>query len=215
MRRVHDLGGKEGYGSIDTRTVIFGTEWEGRMWALAKHVSGPDWTLDWWRHIVERLDPEVYLSIPYFEKWCLTYMNGLISSGVFRADEVVSGHTDTHQEPRPPSGQEGALQRLRANEVFFDRPIDTPPAFAIGDSVLTCPEMTNSHTRLPLYAQDKRGEVVAYHGAHVFPDRSAEGVEEGQHLYTVAFTAQELWGADADSRDSVTLDLWESYFVSE
>ena len=30
-------------------------------------------------------------------------------------------------------------------------------------------------------------------------------------LYTVRFTAPELWGPDANPRDSVSLDLWEPY----
>ena len=34
-----------------------------------------------------------------------------------------------------------------------------------------------------------------------------------EHLYTVVFAATELWGDDADHRDEVSLDLWESYLV--
>ena len=30
-----------------------------------------------------------------------------------------------------------------------------------------------------------------------------------QRLYTVSFTARELWGVD--TKDTVCLDLWESY----
>jgi nitrile hydratase len=56
------------------------------------------------------------------------------------------------------------------------------------------------------------GEVVRWHGAHVFPDANAAGRgEDPHHLYTVRFSAQELWGEAADPRDSVRLDLWEPY----
>jgi nitrile hydratase len=44
-------------------------------------------------------------------------------------------------------------------------------------------------------------------------DTDADGDRIGgpQHVYSVRFTARELWGAQAPSRDSVYLDLWEDY----
>jgi nitrile hydratase len=54
--------------------------------------------------------------------------------------------------------------------------------------------------------------VHHWHGAHVFADSSARGDGEcPQHLYTIMFTARELWGGDAAPSDKVYLDLWESY----
>ena len=35
--------------------------------------------------------------------------------------------------------------------------------------------------------------------------------EQPQHLYSVRFTARELWGEDASPRDSVQIDMWDSY----
>ena len=68
------------------------------------------------------------------------------------------------------------------------------------------------HTRLPRYARGKAGSIVSHHGAHVLPDASAHGKGDmPQHLYTVRFAARELWGECANPRDSVHLDLWESY----
>ena len=69
-----------------------------------------------------------------------------------------------------------------------------------------------THTRLPGYVRGKTGAIVGYRGAHVFPDSHAEMKgEDPRHLYAVRFAATTLWGADAPSRDSVTLDLWEPY----
>ena len=57
-----------------------------------------------------------------------------------------------------------------------------------------------------------RGEVLLLHGAHVLPDSNAHfRGESPQHLYAVRFSARELWGPEAAPKDSVTLDLWESY----
>ena len=66
------------------------------------------------------------------------------------------------------------------------------------------------HTRLPRYAQGRSGEIMAVHGAHVFPDSSAHGLgDDPKWLYTVRFTARELWGHD--NKDHVMIDLWEPY----
>jgi nitrile hydratase len=54
--------------------------------------------------------------------------------------------------------------------------------------------------------------VVRDHGIFIFPDANAAGGGENpQHLYSVRFTARELWGPDASATDSVYLDLWEDY----
>jgi nitrile hydratase len=46
----------------------------------------------------------------------------------------------------------------------------------------------------------------------VLPDHSAHGLAPSwQPVYTVRFAARELWGEDGDTRDDVTLDLWEEY----
>jgi nitrile hydratase len=68
------------------------------------------------------------------------------------------------------------------------------------------------HTRLPRYARGNKGSVVRCHGVFVFPDTNAHYLgEQPQHLYSVRFAAQELWGEDASPRDSVYIDMWDSY----
>ncbi len=211
MDGIHDLGGMEGFGAIDTDAPPFRHDWERRMWAIAKNTGAPDWTLDWWRHMVERMQPATYLSVSYFEKWCLNYLTGFVTSGLFTLEDVARGTTPRTQAPPDPSGVDGALQRLRDNERFFDLDSPDPARFAAGAPVRTKSHIAARHTRLPRYARGCRGEVIAHHGAHVFPDLSAQGIHVGQHLYTVAFAARDLWGEAADPRDSVTLDLWDSY----
>ena len=68
------------------------------------------------------------------------------------------------------------------------------------------------HTRLARYLRNHPGEIIAVHGAYVFPDSNAHGRGEDPHwLYSVTFSARELWGPDAHPLDSVTADLWEPY----
>jgi nitrile hydratase len=69
------------------------------------------------------------------------------------------------------------------------------------------------HTRLPRYARGKHGTIVKDHGVWNLQDTDADGDRIGgpQHVYCVRFTARELWGEKASSRDSVHIDLWEDY----
>ena len=58
--------------------------------------------------------------------------------------------------------------------------------------------------------------IIADHGGFVFPDSNAIGEGENpQRLYTVRFTARELWGESANPHDTVALDLWEPYLGSD
>ena len=53
-----------------------------------------------------------------------------------------------------------------------------------------------------------------HHGAQVYPDSQALGVREGRHLYSVSFSAAELWGQGDKNGFRVSIDLWEPYLDS-
>ena len=84
--------------------------------------------------------------------------------------------------------------------------------FAPGDAVRTRDIDPKGHTRLPRYARGKRGVIEAVHGPYRLPDTNArlESID-WEPVYTVAFEARELWGPQAKPRDSVRIDLWQSY----
>jgi nitrile hydratase subunit beta len=68
------------------------------------------------------------------------------------------------------------------------------------------------HTRLPRYVRGRRGRVIRGLGENVFPDSNAHHAGENrQHVYTVEFSARELFGVDRNPRDTVRRDLWEDY----
>lgn len=67
-----------------------------------------------------------------------------------------------------------------------------------------------THTRLPRYARDKVGRIEIAHGVFITPDTAAHGLgEHPQHVYSVSFTAQALWGEPRP--DKVFIDLWDDY----
>ncbi len=81
---------------------------------------------------------------------------------------------------------------------------DLPAKFKIGAPVLTRNLHPVGHTRLPRYARARHGTIACDYGVFIFPDAHALG--DGmrpQHLYSVCFTAQELWGASASARDRI------------
>ncbi len=89
---------------------------------------------------------------------------------------------------------------------------EVPAKFRPGDKVVTRNINIAGHTRLPRYARGRRGVVDRHHGVFVFPDsHAATGETSPQNLYSVRFTARELWGQQALESDKVYIDLWDDY----
>ena len=91
-------------------------------------------------------------------------------------------------------------------------PDTAAPRFAAGDRVRARNINPTGHTRLPRYVRGKIGAIESVHGGFVFPDTNAHGGgEDPQRLYTVVFTARELWGDYADPTLTVSVDAFEPY----
>ncbi len=217
MDGVHDLGGKEGFGPVrwqaDESGTPFHEEWEARAWGILLSAGGhPSWTLDWFRHVRERIEPTDYLTRPYFDHWIQTLMAMLIDDEIADMDELISGHS--RLEPRtktyPGDDPAGAHARL-ADANPYKADVKAGPAFAIGDDVRAKATGHAHHTRLPAYVRGWVGTVQEHHGGRIFADASAQGDTRGEHLYTVNFEAAELWPEAEGRPDRVYLDLWESY----
>ena len=94
----------------------------------------------------------------------------------------------------------------------FRMDADIPPRFKAGDCVRARNLHPTGHTRLPRYARGRLGVIARDHGVFVFADASGDGRGKiPQRLYSVRFTARELWGPDASSRDSIHIDLWDTH----
>ena len=213
MNGVHDLGGMHGFGPIvrEVNEPLFHAPWEARVFGIAE-LSDDFFNIDAFRHGIERMEPAHYLRAPYYERWLATVELNLIEGG-FLTGEELDARTELLRE-RP----EGALPRgtavaavPQAPEQGSDAPIPVS-RFAVGDAVMTRNLHPPGHTRLPRYARGKRGVIQRLYGAQIFPDTNAHGLGENpQPLYAVRFEARELWGEAAESNQTVSLDLWESY----
>ncbi len=219
MDGIHDLGGKQGYGPIevDEDETPFHQEWEAREWGISRSARTPGITIDWWRHCRELIMPVDYLGRPYFDSWAQTDFATYLEAGWMTLQEVggsAAADGKSADEPPPALSLEQVLEEERDFAVRYDAEIDTPPAFTLGQQVVTASHGHEGHTRLPQYARGRVGTIQAYNGAHVFPDLSAKGVEVHQHCYNVMFLASELWAEAEGSSDKVYLDLWESYLAA-
>ena len=86
------------------------------------------------------------------------------------------------------------------------------PSFQVGQHVRARNLNPIGHTRLPRYARGKTGTIERDNGVYVFPDTNAHFLgEKPQHVYSVRFTAHELWGEQASPHDAIYIDLWDDY----
>ena len=215
MNGVHDMGGMHGHGPINPEKdePVFHEPWEARMLGIRRAGAfSPGFNIDRWRHIRELIPPHLYLSRSYYDHWHMTYVVALLQSGMTTREEIKSGHAAPGGAKRTDAARADQVWQSQKSLDIFTRSVDTPPMFGIGQQVRTRNINPTGHTRLPRYARGKVGIVQIHHGGHVFPDTNAHMLGEApQHLYTVAFSARELWGPDASVRDEISADLWESY----
>ena len=212
MDGIHDLGGRQGFGPIDVHEPEepFHQPWEARVLGMVRAMSRPaGWSIDWFRHCRELIDPVDYLTRPYYDQWLQTYAAMMVDSGVASVEELASGKAKTAVDLPPPM-EPAAVAAAKQAVVRFDRE-GGRPAFAVGDAIRAKGHGVPGHTRLPAYVRGRRGRIEASHGAHVLPDANASGEARAEPLYTVAFDASELWPEAAGRRDRVFADLWESY----
>jgi nitrile hydratase len=215
MNGIHDMGGMHGFGPIapEANEPVFHENWEARMFGLRRAMTSPPGSsIDRFRFLRETMPPALYLTWSYYEHWYFATVQSLLQAGMVTVDELRTGRAAAGRPNRNDAMRPEAVERAASGAGNFVRAIAAPPRFAVGQAVITKNLNPTGHTRLPRYARGKRGFVHRWHGAHVFPDSNAHGNGEApQHLYSIMFSAGELWGADAAPRDKVHLDLWESY----
>jgi nitrile hydratase beta subunit len=213
LNSVHDMGGMHGMGPIapEADEPVFHAAWEGRVHAMV--VATPTRSnLDAGRHRREKIPAPEYLRMTYYEKWLASLVASLVEAGLVSEAELASGRADPAAAKATPRLSPAVVEPALNTRGGYQREVGAQPMFKPGDQVRARNINPTGHTRLPRYARGHVGVVERYNGAHVFPDTHARGGgEDPRPLYSVRFTARELWGVDAPERDSVSLDLWEPY----
>jgi nitrile hydratase subunit beta len=215
VNSVHDMGGQQGMGPVryEKDEPVFHASWEGRIYALNRAMRAwRKWSLDTDRHGLETMPPLDYLRMSYYERWVNRLEPQLVKFGFVTQEELQSG------KPAPGSTRATPVFTLATASRWLNRGISSShdpavrPSFKVGQRVRARNINPTGHTRLPRYARGKTGVIMRDHGVYVFPDTNAhfQG-EKRQHVYSVRFTARELWGEGVSRRDSVYIDMWDDY----
>jgi nitrile hydratase beta subunit len=214
MNGVHDMGGMQGFGPVaeESDEPVFHADWEARVLALVLAVGAlGKWNIDAGRYAREIVPPADYLRMSYYEKWLQGLVTNMVDAGLVGRDEIARGTPDAAAGKATPVTP-ARIAALLSKGTPFDRGQAPPPRFSVGQRVRGRNIHPTGHTRLPRYARGRAGIVEVDHGAFVFPDSNARlDGERPQHLYSVRFAATELWGAGANARDSVTINLWDDH----
>lgn len=219
MDGIHDLGGKQGFGAIDRKipAKAFAARWEAAVFTMTRTARscGALQNTDQFRFAVERIDPVAYLTHTYYGRWLGAIENVLVEARVVSSEEltarvVVNGGDAEALIAARPDPALGPIAVATAGGAR--RSMTHPPRYELGQKVRTAATPSSGHTRLPAYARNRGGVICAQHEVWVLPDSNAHGAgEQPDHLYTVEFSGEELWGAGAEPGTRVCLDLFENY----
>ena len=215
MNGVHDMGGLQDMGPVryEKDEPVFHAPWEGRVYAIDRSLRFiGKWNVDAWRHQIELLPPADYLRMTYYERWLRVNEQLALKHGLITQQELETGAPDPGSAKSAPALTAAIADPLLGRGLPSSVDPTVPPQFKVGQQVRARNINPAGHTRLPRYARGKLGVVTRDHGVYVFPDMNAHFLgEKRQHVYSVRFSARELWGADASPRDSVHLDMWDDY----
>jgi|SRR5208282_4699532 len=220
MNGIHDLGGMHGHGRvrIEEDEPVFHAEWEKIIFALVEARPGWVQNRDEWRHGIECMDPVQYLATRYYEHWLFAAEYNFLKKGISTEEEYAARIRRFKRNPNSPLPRARDAKRLkeivqRIRYGTSTRREETCEAkFKVGDQVVARNMNPVGHTRLPRYVRGKRGIIAKVHGVFVLPDTNAHGKGENpEHVYNVCFDANELWGTTVEEKETMHIDLWESY----
>jgi nitrile hydratase len=200
MDGIHDLGGKQGWGTVryTLNATAFHADWEVRANALYAHaVRSGLFNMDEYRHAIERMDARHYATACYYERSLTSLATLCVEKGVF-------SHAQLEQRAEASVPLAAAIGPGRGN-------VTPRHEFAAGERVRVRNEHVRGHARMPGYIRGKAGVVVGVSPVYPFPDAHAHGIEaHDEPTYDVRFHSHDLWGPTADDA-FVHVGVFRSY----
>jgi nitrile hydratase subunit beta len=215
MNGIHDMGGMDDMGPIpiEKNEPVFHEPWEARAMAimlacgdlLPKNYAQ--------RFSIEQIPPVEYLRMSYFERWVEALQNMLLTAGVLSREEIANGKPAAGSPKATPALPSAKVAAMINEDDTSRLNVPVRPRFKVGQRVRARNMNPRGHTRLPRYARGKTGVIVRDQGVFAFEDSNAAGFqfEKPQHVYSVRFSARELWGEQAPKQDTVYIDMWDDY----
>ena len=200
MDGMHDLGGKQGFGTVryTLDAPAFHAQWEVRANSLyAYAVRCGVFNMDEYRHAIERMEPRHYLSANYYERSLTGLATLCVEKGVVTREGLEQRAQGAFPLASPSAaGRSTVLMRER---------------FQIGDKVRVRSDHVPGHVRMPGYVRGKTGVVVGESPAYPFPDAHAHDVPaQDEVTYDVRFRSEDLWPNSADPA-LVHVGIFQSY----
>jgi len=186
MDRLHDLGGKQGFGRVIYPWPAHDETWEPTVRALsACALRNHVYNMDEMRHAIERMAPRHYMSASYFERHLTAVATLLVEKGLTTLEELEALAGGSFQL----SGPIGPGRQTPAG----------PQSFEIGETVRVKNEYVPGHVRMPAYIRGKTGMVVSITPPYPFPDAAGHGMQAPMEpTYDVRFRSRDLWPDSCD-----------------
>ncbi len=149
MDGMHDLGGKQGFGTVryTPDAPAFHAGWEKRVNALyAFAVRSGIFNMDEYRHAIERMEPRHYLAASYYERSLTSLATLCVEKGI-----VTRAALEQRAQGAFPLALPSAPGRTN---------VATRERFQPGDRVRVRQDYVPGHVRMPGYIRGKSGVVV-------------------------------------------------------
>ncbi|OED37147.1 nitrile hydratase subunit beta [Chromatiales bacterium (ex Bugula neritina AB1)] len=218
MNGIHDMGGMHGFGNlkIEEDEPVFHRKWEGRVFAMTifSALSVPGGL----RYMVEKIEPQTYLTYSYYEKWMHANIQALLQLGIVSRQELDDrlNFFRHSADTSPPVVHDRKRAEKAISEIYkpLKLQIDetTTGPFYTGQTIRAKSLHPQGHTRLPGYCKGKLGTIEKTYGTWTVDDTPPAGCAHAiENLYRVRFEGRELWGDDAEANQALYIDMFESY----
>ncbi|MFM9990090.1 MAG: nitrile hydratase subunit beta [Burkholderiaceae bacterium] len=200
MDGVHDLGGRQGFGTVrySSDAPVFHEEWEKRINTLYGYaVKLGIFNMDEYRHAIERMEPRHYMTASYYERTLTSLATLCVEKGVLSLEELEERAMGSFPLSLPLGPGRSNWHNKRS--------------FQIGQTVRVRSDHVSGHVRMPGYIRGKVGVIVKQSPAYPFPDAHAHGIHaDDEPTYDVQFKSQDLW-PDTTDNALVHVGVFESY----
>jgi len=200
MDGMHDLGGKQGFGTVryTINAPAFHAPWEVRANALYSLAVKLGWfNMDEYRHAIERMAPLHYMTASYYERSLTSLASLCVEKGIISREELEQLAQGSFPLALPSAPGRGNVA--------------TRERFNPGDRVRVRSDYVPGHVRMPGYIRGKTGVVVSESPVYPFPDAHAHSIEAvDEPTYDVRFRTEDLWPNSAEPA-LVNVGVFQSY----
>ena len=200
MDGMHDLGGKQGFGTVryTINAPAFHAPWEVRANALYSLAVKLGWfNMDEYRHAIERMAPLHYMTASYYERSLTSLASLCVEKGIIGREELEQLAQGSFPLALPSAPGRGNVA--------------TRERFNPGDRVRVRSDYVPGHVRMPGYIRGKTGVVVSESPVYPFPDAHAHSIEAvDEPTYDVRFRTEDLWPNSAEPA-LVHVGVFQSY----